>query len=120
MSLQFDYKLKKSIYINALIVQPVTLSDISMHGIHIIALTPRCEERWYSFSLPVSIVEKKAAQIGVAARLGILTLGSDQILSIIRKGNFYGSDIYAGLKLGFGKKDTKDRKRRNDDGCYSF
>jgi hypothetical protein len=120
MSLQFDYKLKKSIYINALIVQPVTLSDINMHGIHIIALTPRFEERGYSFSLPVSIVEKKAAQIGVAARLGILTLGSDQILSIIRKGNFYGSDIYAGIKLGFGKKDTKDRKRRNDDGCYSF
>ncbi|MBK8053141.1 MAG: hypothetical protein IPK35_07700 [Saprospiraceae bacterium] len=120
ISAQFDYKLKKSVYIHALMIQPVSLSDFRIRGVHLISLTPRYETKWYSVSLPVSLIEKRIFNIGLAARLGILTLGSDNIVSILRKSNFYGSDIFAGIKFGLGNKAAKKTFKSNIDDCFRF
>lgn len=120
ISVQFDYKLKKSVYIHTLIIQPVSMSDFRIRGVHLISLTPRYETNWYSFSLPVSLIEKRIFNIGLAARLGFLTIGSDNIVSIFSKSNFYGSDIFAGVKFGFGKKDIRKTFKSNIDDCFQF
>ncbi len=99
LSLQADYSFTENIFLNATLFQRLPTKALSPKRESILAVVPRFEHRWFSASLPVSLLNWKELRLGFAARLGFLTVGSDKIGSLIRKSNYSGSDIYFALKV---------------------
>ena len=103
LSAQFDYHLNPNWYINATIVQPFSVSKYSVRRPAQIAITPRYERSWFEIMLPVSLYEYRTTRIGLAMRLGVLTLGTDQLGSLVGLGKIQGVDFYASVKINFRK-----------------
>ncbi|MFL1012258.1 DUF5723 family protein [Flavisericum labens] len=78
---------------------------------NIVSLTPRFESRWFSFYLPLSVVQYNGFQAGAGLRAGPLYLGSGSVLSALTSDNTKGADVYAGLKIPVyqGKARDKDK-----------
>ncbi len=124
-SLQADYMVVPMFYINALFVQRLTNgNNIPLERGNLLAVTPRFEHRWGAASLPISLYNYQHLNIGLSLRFAFLTIGSDDLGSLIGKSNrFTGTDFYVGLKInpfdiglnlgggGGGKGNVK---------CYSF
>ena len=97
------------------------------------AVVPRFEHRWVSFSLPVVLNDWQSLRVGAAARLGWLYLGSDNLGSFFKKQKLTGTDFYIGLKinafsLNFNKGNSltresnpyRGRRKMGKIKCYSF
>jgi len=111
-SLQFDAHIDGGFYVSALLVQRVPLLRNSLRRPNTFALVPRFEQRWFSASIPVVISDWQFVRVGLAARLGWLYLGTDNLNSFMRSPKLTGTDFYIGLKinafnLGFGKLNVK-------------
>jgi hypothetical protein len=131
LNLQADYSFTENIYLNGLIMHRFPTGHLSPRRESLLALTPRYEHRWFSVSMPVSLLNWQEIRTGVAARLGPLVIGSDKIGSLIKKSNFTGTDIYFAIKinsinLGLNLFDGagKGGKHRYGNGkkakCYNF
>ncbi len=129
LSVQFDAKVLPHFYVTGLLVQRVKLLKYSLQRPSTLAVVPRFEHRWFSFSLPVVLNDWQSPRIGVAARLGFLYLGTDNLGSFFTREKLTGADFYVGLKINafsFGKAErgvsggSSDRKRRGKTGCYGF
>lgn len=66
---------------------------------NIVSLTPRYESKWFSFYVPMSVVENNGFQAGAGFRLGPLYIGSGSVLTTLASDNSKGADVYAGLKI---------------------
>lgn len=123
LSLQGDYLFTPNLFVHALFVQRIPMGENSLRRNNLLAVTPRYQHKWYGGALPISLVNYQKLSIGAAFRLAFLTIGSDDIGSIITKGNLDSTDFYIALKInpldwglnigngGRGKKGVK---------CYSF
>ncbi|MFZ4463603.1 MAG: DUF5723 family protein [Bacteroidales bacterium] len=100
---QFDLHFQPNWYINALVVHPLTVNKYNVRRPAEIAITPRYETDWFEFMVPISLYEYTQARVGLAMRFGVLTLGTEQLLSILSIGNVKGMDFYAGIKINFRK-----------------
>jgi hypothetical protein len=133
LSAQFDVQIAPHFYGSAVVVQRTPLLKHSMRRASTLALVSRYEHRWFSFSLPVVLNDWQSLRIGMAARLGWLYLGSDNLGSFFEKDKLSGADAYIGLKInGFtiGGGEKKDRLHRERGGsskqnrkkikCYQF
>ena len=80
---------------------------------NVASLTPRFESRWFSFYVPLSVVENNGFQAGAGLRLGFLYLGSGSVISALTSDNTKGADVYAGLKIPVYQGKPRDR---DDDG----
>ncbi|MBC3757734.1 OmpA family protein [Hyunsoonleella sp. SJ7] len=74
-----------------------------------VSLTPRYESKWFGFYLPLTVVEDSGFRIGAGLRAGPLYLGSGSIISAFASDNNRQADVYAGLKIPFFHKDSKDK-----------
>jgi Family of unknown function (DUF5723) len=99
LSLQFDAQVAKRVFVSGVIVQRVPLLKYSIKRPNTLAVVPRFEHRWMSFSLPLVLSDWQSFRMGAAARLGWLYLGSDNIGSFFKKGKLTGADVYIGLKI---------------------
>ncbi|MEM1319961.1 MAG: DUF5723 family protein [Bacteroidota bacterium] len=101
LNLQADYNIAPNFYAHALLVQrlPINLLGNTIERNNLLALTPRFEHRWFGASVPVVLYNWRDFRIGMSARIGFLTIGSDNIGSITRRSNFTGTDFYVGLKV---------------------
>jgi hypothetical protein len=117
-----DYKVNQNVFINGLIVQPIQAWGAGPVYGGMMALTPRWEHKWYCISLPLSLYQYQKLRYGLAARMGYLTLGTEDLGSIISKRNFNGTDVYAGLKIAFGTPVRKTyrmgKKVKGSEECY--
>ncbi len=131
LTLQADVKLTELFYLNGTLIQGAPFTDNAIKAGSILALTPRIEHRWGSFSLPVSFYNWRQMRVGVAARLGFLVLGTDRIGSTLGKTRFDGADFYFALKVSpfwggersssrSGGRGPKIGKRGKDIPCYQF
>lgn len=129
LSLQADYSFTENIFLNATMVQRVAFGGVGPRRGNLFALTPRFEHRWFSASLPVAVYDWQALRVGFAARLGYLVVGSDDLGSLVGKGDYTGTDLYVALKfnpfeLGWGLFDGSGGKRRYGGRgkvkCYDF
>ncbi|NJX15019.1 DUF5723 family protein [Tamlana crocina] len=77
--------------------------------LNIASLTPRFESRWFSFYLPLSMVEYNGFQAGAGLRMGPLYLGSGSVLTALTSDNTKGADVYAGLKIPVYQGKAKDK-----------
>ena len=99
ISLQYDKKLLNNAYVGAVIVQRVPLKQNMLKRDNIVAITPRYETKWFSAMMPVSLYNYKKVHLGLAARFGFLTIGSDNVNSLWGERNFSGSDIYTSIRI---------------------
>jgi hypothetical protein len=103
LSAQVDYHISPDWYLNGVIVHPFSLSKYSVRRPAQIAITPRYEKAWFELLAPVSLYEYRTLRIGLALRLGILTLGTDQLGTLVGLGKIQGMDFYASVKINFRK-----------------
>ncbi|MEL0653119.1 DUF5723 family protein [Algibacter sp. TI.3.09] len=88
---------------------------------NMVSLTPRFESKWFSFYVPVSLVQYNGFQAGAGFRAGPLYIGSGSVITALAGDNTKGADVYAGLKVPVYQGKPKDRD--NDgiidklDGC---
>jgi len=132
LSVQFDFKAAPRFYVSGLVVQRVKLLKNSLQRPSTLAVVPRFEHRWFSFSLPVVLNDWQSPRVGVAARLGFLYLGTDNLGSFFSKEKLTGADFYVGLKINafsFGSREgsglrksggSRGRQKRGKIKCYDF
>lgn len=111
LSLQFDAQLAGNFYVAGLIVQRIPMLQYSVKRPNTLAIVPRLEQRWLSFSLPVVLNDWQSLRIGAAARLGWLYIGTDNIGSFFKKKRLTGSDFYIGLKINAFSLNINGRNR---------
>ncbi len=99
LSLQADLKIIDMIYLNSTLVQRIPMAGPALARDNIFALSPRFEHRWFGASFPLTLYNWQDIRIGTSLRLAFLTLGTDNIGSIIGKSDFTGSDFYLALKV---------------------
>ena len=74
-----------------------------------VSLTPRFESRWFSFYLPLTVVQHSGFQAGAGLRFGPLYLGSGSVITALTSDNTQAADVYAGLKIPVYQGKSKDR-----------
>lgn len=130
LSLQADYGFTANLYLNALLLQRLPSLNPGPKRGNLLAVTPRWQHRWYSVSAPLSIYNWSQVHVGLAARLGWLVIGSDDLAGLFFDKNLTGADFYFALKVNpfeIGKVRKRERgngKKRfggkGDVKCYKF
>lgn len=126
LSLQIERSFSPSLFLNAALVQGFALNSIGTKRGSLVALSPRFESRWFGASLPLSLYNWQDLNLGLSFRLGFITLGTDNLLSMINAGEFTGTDGYFAIKinpLGIGKSGSSKIRSKGKKGnveCYNF
>lgn len=101
LSLQVNYNIYKDFYINAtgyLNLNRVTgASNVRMPNM--LSITPTYDFKWFQFSIPMLLHSYGGFMAGFGARLGPLTLGVQDIKTLIPSGKMRGAGFYAGLRV---------------------
>ena len=101
LSLQLDYHIWKWFYVNATGMINV-LGDRNASKVKVptqFAITPSFDQAWFGFYVPVSVNQYSGWKMGMAARLGPLTVGFTDVRSMFAVGKVRGTELYAGLRL---------------------
>jgi hypothetical protein len=102
-TLQGDYKIYKNFYAGAVFMYPLAMGKSFIHRPPQIALVPRYETPTLEFALPMSLYYWQYPKLGASARYHFLTIGTDDLLSLLGLVNFTGVDFYISLKINFRK-----------------
>ncbi|MBT8220725.1 MAG: hypothetical protein KJP00_12920, partial [Bacteroidia bacterium] len=118
-----DYKIIDQVFVSGLYVQRLTLSKPNIERSNLIAITPRYESKWLGAAFPVSNLNFSRTHVGLSLRLAFLTIGTDQLGSLLSKSRLSGGDIYMTLQLfGFGDGGLFNglfgKKGSEKSGCY--
>lgn len=125
--LQADFAVLPTFFINGLLVQRLPSANRGLSRDNVLAITPRFETRWFGASAPLSILNYQQVNLGLAARLAFLTIGTDNLGSFLGQKRLYGTDIYVALtinafkigKLGGGKNSYRGGGGKEAK-CYRF
>ncbi len=121
LSLQGDLGLTKNLWVNGTIVRRLNLLGVGGQRANMIAVTPRLEFRFMSIAVPMVMYENQGFRLGSALRFGPLTVGSDNLMSIVKsEPTFTGTDVYASVKINQLRVKWKKRnrnKKSKDYGC---
>ena len=112
-----DYRFAKRIYLNALFTGGIVSDKNPGNKTAFQAVvTPRYESKFLDAGLPISYnALSKDVKAGIGLRLGLLFVGSDDILSsLIGIGKLTGSNVYAGLRASIPYKKPKERKQKEE------
>lgn len=99
ITFQAAFQPLRGFMIHALWVQDIPSSALRTPRGNLLAIVPRFEHRWFEVALPLSLYNYTRPQIGVSARVGVLTVGSDRLLSWVQRPVFSGTDVYFGLQV---------------------
>ena len=102
ISLQYDYNLKSNFYVNANIVQRITLAKMpSLSRMNTVAIIPRYDIEKLTVCLPFILNEYKDINFGLAVRYKCVTIGSDKLGETFGIQNLYGANFYFVYKYSF-------------------
>jgi len=125
LNISADYPVSNKLFVSASATQRIKLLGISTISDNAFSVVPRFQSNWISAYLPVTVYNYSRVQVGAAARLAYLTIGSDDIISVFREADFRGSDIY--IKLSVTPLFKIKRRRRlgsrqsgSSAKCYEF
>lgn len=76
-------------------------------------LTPKYDHAWFGFYLPVTYDVYGNISMGTSLRMGPLIIGTQDLLSLFAKKNFYNADLHIALKvpIPYGKKRDRDKDK---------
>lgn len=111
MNLMFDYQIEKKLYFNVFYQQSLRKKLVDgVKSASYLALTPRYENRWVELALPVVISPAYSAfTVGLAARLGPIYIGTNNLGALMSIGQIKGMDIYFGACIDIAKRIPKDK-----------
>ena len=112
VSLQADVRIKKSIYLNTTIVQPLIVSKAQTVRPAQLVVTPRWESDYLEFGMPLILYDYKYPRIGLSIRFHKLVIGTDKLGSFFGMNDFYGMDFYMMLKFSFLKGECRNFDRK--------
>jgi len=98
-SAQMNLNLSPTFSLNAVIVQRIPTTKNALKRANTFSVTPMYESRWLAVSAPITLHEYNDLRLGTAVRLGFLTIGTDNVASLIHQKDFSGSDVYIALKF---------------------
>jgi outer membrane protein OmpA-like peptidoglycan-associated protein len=113
-----DLRLKEKLYINALFTGGLVGDKTAGTRMPFQAvITPRFESKFFDAGLPISYNSlSKNVKAGLGLRLGLLFIGSDDIISnLTGLSKLTGGNIYAGLRVGFPYKKPKTKKEKEEE-----
>lgn len=113
---QFDYNFYNDFYVNASFIQPIRIFKYSVEATPQIMVEPRYESNHFDFSIPISLRNYKHFCIGAAARLGFITIGTQNLASYFGFGKVNGLDLFISLKFNLIKGKCTDERF---DACWS-
>lgn len=99
LSIQFDYNIANDIYVNALWVHPIPIFENSLVRPAQIAVTGRYETQKFEFGVPVSLYNYHLPRVGLFARLGFFTFGTERLGNWLGISDIDGLDFYASVKI---------------------
>ena len=104
LNLTADMRLSDDFYINATVIQNMAAAGaVGMRQPSLWGIIPRFESKGSGIALPINHING-AFRVGIAVRLGLVVLGSDNVLDFVNN-RARGADIYAGLAvMGLRKK----------------
>lgn len=107
LSVQFDMNLYDGLYCNMTWVQPVSrwLYDASVEREPLLSLTPRYESSLVGVSLPVSLLNYHYVTAGMFLRVGPVTLGTNDLISLSGMGKTRSVDFFVALRLKLDRGD---------------
>lgn len=126
VSVQADVHVWEGLFVSGLWMQRLNFADIHLKRGNLLNISPRYQHKWGEIHFPISLFEYKDLNMGLALRLGFLTIGTDNLGSFTKSKEYTGTDFYVGLKifpfssklnfggLNFGGKGGKNVK------CYDF
>lgn len=106
-----DWNINQMFYLNLnadLAMTSSTKSNVNRIT-NIVSLTPRFERKWFTFQVPLSLVQYTGFQAGAGFRAGPLYLGSGSLISALVSDEVQAIDIYAGLKIPVYQRRSKDK-----------
>ena len=109
LRLQFDYNIKDNFYINATYIQPLKLMKYSVETLPQLMIEPRYESEYLEFSIPVTLQDYRHLLLGASARLGFITIGTQNISSYLGFGDVRGVDVFVSMKFNLTKGKCNDR-----------
>ena len=112
LSIQGDYKVYKNWYTAGVLILPMAFGKSYVHRPAQLAVIPRYETPHLEFALPLSLYSWKYPKLGASLRYHFLSLGTDDLLSLLGLTNFTGMDFYVSVKINF-RKGNCGRYNRN-------
>lgn len=113
-SVQADYQYFPNWYISGFLMAPLNLNNVQLRRPKQAMVSLRYESPVFEFGIPVSLYNFEVPRIGLYARLGYFTVGSDKLGGFFGFNDFYGLDFYFSVKMHILKglcglnKPTKD------------
>lgn len=101
MSFQIDVNYTGNWYINGTVLYPLLINKAGITRPAQLAITPRFETNYFEIDLPLSLYDFQRPRIGISARLGIFTVGTDKLGGFLNFNDFTGLDFYFAVKWGF-------------------
>ncbi|MEA3505747.1 MAG: DUF5723 family protein [Bacteroidota bacterium] len=117
LSIQFDYHYFGSWYINGLLLQGISTNYIAPHRNSVVAVTPRFETSLFEVQIPLSLYDYQHPRVGLSARLGVFTVGTENIGYLMGMKDFNGMDFYFSLKMNISKGNCRGGK---DQRCQNY
>lgn len=121
LNLHGDYAFTDNVYLGAAFIQRLPVGRHRVDRNNIITLAPRLEYRWFGLVMPVNFLNYEQVHMGLAARLGLLTIGTDNLGSYFTQREFTGTDFYFALKVNpFNLKGAASQRGKGQVRCYDF
>jgi len=100
LSVQFDYQVMPMFYVNASLMQRVPLfGQYRLGRINQLMVAPRLQTFWAEIGLPISLLEYRYPQLGLSARIGPLSFGTDRLGELLGLKRVRGLDAYVSVDL---------------------
>lgn len=107
MSVQLDVNLAPNVYCNASWIHPVShwLYENAVEREPMLSLTPRYETSHLGVALPVTLYDYHYLTAGVFVRMGPLSFGTNDLLSLTGLGKTHSADFTVSLQLRLDRGD---------------
>lgn len=99
LSVQFDYHVIKSWYVNSTVSIPAKYKDPMIEAPLVLSLTPRYESRFLEINIPLVLYDFKYPRFGLSVRIDGLTIGSDNLMCFTTSKEFTGADVYVSYRI---------------------
>lgn len=100
LGVQYDVWITDRYYLHASLVQRLPfIGNYSLFRLNQLMVAPRFESTWFEFGLPMSLYEYRHVQLGLWARIGPLTFGTDRLGELFGFRRAMGADAYASINL---------------------
>lgn len=90
---------------NVPVISPIEKSSF-------INLTGQYNRRWFSYTLPLSLYNNESLKVGSAFRLGPLTLGTDNLFSLLLPIDISAANVFFNLNINSSMFPIWNRKKR--------